>query len=241
MQQGRLETAVEAARKEMRNAIRQNLPGAAREFFALAATGIELDHWDGQLELLEEYRRFDADWIFPQAALVAAKWQRQLLPWDRAVSQLSELAGGGRSAGYPHPTGVTTMALLPAVRDAEQWESLHNLEFLRAHRDWIIETRSIAAALAELRGALRFGTLDTWHLRLVPLLTDLLSRLDHRLPSLLALAGLAQARLNNFEGGRPHLEQARKLWASADWPVWEIQEAQATLAAGTAGRNPQEQ
>ena len=117
------------------------------------------------------------------------------------------------------------------VPDAERLDQLQNLEFLKMHRDSLIDRRNIEAAALESRAALRFDRVDTWHLQLVPLLTHLSSRRDHRLPSLLALAGLIQAKLENPERAEPHLEQARKMWQGADWPVWEIQQADATLAA----------
>ena len=31
---------------------------------------------------------------------------------------------------------------------------------------------------------------------------------------------------------KPDLELARRFWHQADWPVWEIQEADTALAAG---------
>jgi tetratricopeptide (TPR) repeat protein len=232
MQQGRFEPAVEQARKEMRSAIRQNQQRAARRYLRLAVAGMYLEHWGGVLEVLEEYRRFDADWYFPQAAVVAAKFQRDLLPWSRAVDQLNELAAQTASIPYPHPSGLTAVVLLYVVPDAEHWEELRNLEFLKAHGGWIVEQRDFEAAALEARAAVRFDRVDTWHLQLVPVLTHLSGRQDSRLPSLLALAGLIRTKLNDFAAAKPDLEQARKFWHQADWPVWEIQEADTALAAG---------
>ncbi len=122
--------------------------------------------------------------------------------------------------------------LLYVVPDAEHWEELRNLEFLKAHGGWIVERRDLEAAALEARAAVRFDRVDTWHLQLVPVLTHLSSRQDSRLPSLLALAGLIRTKLNDFAAAKPDLEQARKFWHQADWPVWEIQEADTALAAG---------
>lgn len=231
MQQGRFETATEQARKLMRNAIRQNQTRAARNALQLAAAGMYLGHFSGVLETFEEYKRFDPDWFYPQAALIAAKYERQLLPWDRAVSQLNELARNTPTQPYPHPSGLTAVTLLAVVPDAEHWDELRELEFLKAHGQWIVDRRDLEAAALEARAALRFDTVDAAHLHLVPVLTHLGSRRDYRLPSLLALAGLIQARLNNFDGAKMRLEQACKLWGNADWPVWEIQQAETALAA----------
>jgi class 3 adenylate cyclase len=234
MQQGRFEDGVEQARREMRSAIRQNRPRRARIYMRLATLGARLEHWDGVLEVLEEFKRYDADAIGPRAQLIVAKHSRKLLPWDRALAQLGELAISAYPSEYPHASGLTAAALLPAVSNVEHWEAVHQLEFLRNHRDWIIERDNVDLAAAEARGALRFGTLEDWHLQLVPVLTRLRNRLEQRLPSILALAGLIQAKFNNFEAARIQLEQARKLWRNADWPVWEIQEAESVLAAGPA-------
>ncbi|MCH8880350.1 MAG: hypothetical protein IID34_10760 [Planctomycetes bacterium] len=240
MQQGRFEPAVEHARKEMRSAIRQNQPRAARRYLQLAVAGMYLEHWSGVLEVLEEYRRFDPEWYFPKAAVIAAKFQHDLLPWNRAVDQLNDLAAqtASRPPAQPvqpalraHPSGLTAVMLLYVVPDAEHWEELRSLEFLKAHGGWIVEQRDLEAAALEARAAVRFDRVDTWHLQLVPVLTHLSARQDSRLPSLLALAGLIRTKLNDFATAKPDLEQARKFWHQADWPVWEIQEADTALAA----------
>jgi class 3 adenylate cyclase len=238
MQQGRFEPAVEQARMEMRSAIRQNQQRAARRCLQLAVAGMYLEHWSGVLEILEEYRRFDSDWYFPQAAVIAAKFQRDLLSWDRAIDQLNDLAGREGAQQYPHPSGLTAVMLLYVVPDAEHWDQLRNLEFLKAHGGWIVEQRDFEAAALEARAAVRFGRVDTWHLQLAPVLTHLSSRQDPRMPSLLALAGLIRTKLNDFTAAKPDLEQARRFWHQADWPVWEIQEAYTALAAGEASTNP---
>ncbi len=236
MHQGRFDRAMEAARRSLRSAIRKNLRSAARRYLPLAAGGMYLDHWDGALEILEEYKRYDPDWLFVQAALIAAKVQRQLMPWDRAIAQLGETAERWTTAEYPHPSAVTALALLPVARDVEWWSRLHELEFLRSHRNWIVERGHLEAALQEARGALQLDALDPWHGQLVPILTRLSSRLHDRLPSLLAIAGLIQVRLDQTEAGNALLQQARKLWAGADWPVWEIQEAESALAGGPSSQ-----
>lgn len=233
MHQGRFEKGVERARKEMRHAIRQNRRRRARIYLRLAISGIYLQHWEDVLEILEEYKRYDPDWRLPRAAIVVAKHNRKLIPWERAMSELGELALQAPHE-LPDPSALPATMMLPAVRDAEHWLMLHQSEFFRKHRDRIVDGGQLDAAAMEARGALLFNTVEPWHLGLVPLFTRLRSRLDHRLPSLLALAGLIEARMNNFEAGRELLEQARKLWRNADWPVWEIQEAESVLASAAS-------
>ena len=53
---------------ELRSAVRQNRERMARIFLKMATTGMYLQHWEGTLEILEEYKRYDAQWLFPRAA-----------------------------------------------------------------------------------------------------------------------------------------------------------------------------
>jgi class 3 adenylate cyclase len=233
-QQGRFESAVDRARKEMRHAIRQNRQKRARHCLHMAALGLWLQHWDGVLEVLDEYRRYDSHWAWPQALAIGVKHALRMIPWDRVLNQVGELALASGRGPYPHPSGLTVAALLPCAQDAREWSTLRGLEFYHASRDWIIERHDLSAAIGEARCALQFAGIEPWHGQLVPVLTHPRHRLDHRLPALLALAGLIEARLERFDAARPLLEQSRKLWRSADWMVWEIQEAEAVLAAGPA-------
>lgn len=241
MHQGRFDKAVEAARRELRAAIRQDRRRMARTYLKLATVGTSLGRWDGVLETFEEYGRYDADQPIAQAGLIAARFERSLLRWAAAVEQLKEAAAardmlrhaeprtpGSENLGHPFKLMIGPM--LSAVQDVGQWRAVHELELCGRWRDWIMEKRDVDAAAVEARGALRFGAVEEWHGQLVPLLSQLVGRLHPCMPALLALAGLIQARLGNLDAGRGHLEQARKMWASADWPVWEIQEAEATLS-----------
>ena len=121
---------------------------------------------------------------------------------------------------------------LPRMSKSKHVSETPATQFLKAHGGWIVDQRDLEAAALEARAAVRFDRVDTRHLQLVPILTHLSGRQDSRLPSLLALAGLIRTKLNDFATARPDLEQARKFWHQADWPVWEIQEADTALAAG---------
>ncbi len=239
MHQGRFDNVSELSRKEMRNAIRQARQRRARAYMTLAAPGHYLGHSDSSLEVFEEYLRYDGDWAWAEAGVTAIKFARKLVPWDRAFSQLNELALARLPREYPHPSGLVAAALLGVVREPDQWAQLHGTEFFQAHRDWIIERRQVELAALETRGALRFNHIEPWHHQLVCVLTHLPARLDPRLPSFLALAGLLEARLGDFEKARGLLEQSRKLWRNAQLSVWEIQEAESVLAAGPSAMKEQ--
>ena len=62
MQQGRFDRGLELARKRMREAIRQHRQHAAGVYLKLAISGLQLQHSDGLVEVLEEYKRFDSDY-----------------------------------------------------------------------------------------------------------------------------------------------------------------------------------
>ncbi|MCG3137056.1 MAG: hypothetical protein HJJLKODD_00898 [Phycisphaerae bacterium] len=233
MQQGRMEQGIELARREMRTAIRQSRQRPARAYLEIATIGIYLQHWDSVLETLEEYRRYDSEWWWPTAVLTAAKLQRKLLNWDRALAQLGELALRQPTLDHAHPSAIVALPLLLTADEESQWFAVQEQEYLRQHRDDLLKQSELGSLAVLVRGAWRYGVLDSWFAGLVPTLSGLSARMHPLAPLLLASSGLIQVRLNNPEGGRPLLEQARKLWRTTDWAVWEIQEAESVLAGAT--------
>ncbi len=244
MQQGRFEKGLELARREMRSAIRQNRRRAAREFLDCLTMGSSLQRWEGVLESLEEYRRYDPDWPAVQRATVVAKHQRRMIPWDRVMSQLDECSRKDDRFDDMGRGVVNRLALLGVVPDADRWLELHSDSWSEAMIERILESGDVQSAAMELRGAILFRTLSEGHRPLISLLTGLANRLDPRLASWLSLAGLTEVRLAEASVGaktipetaRGWLEQACKFWRGVEWNVWEIQEAEAILSQ-SSGRS----